>query len=100
METIKRVIKNELIILEDDYSIRTFSHFIKKRNANSNLTEKELAFLKLCTDGALSYKEIAGKLGLSINTINRYREELFKKLELKSRTALAVYAIQTGLVSI
>lgn len=98
LEAIHRVNNYETVFLEDDYSLRTFAKTIFATKPNKGLSDKELMFLKLCANGALSYKEIAERLDLSINTVNRYREELFKKLGLKSRTALAVYAIQTGLV--
>lgn len=63
------------------------------------LTERELEFLSLvCTD--LTYKEIATKMDVSIRTVDGYREELFFKLNLKSRVGIAVFAIKSGIVSI
>lgn len=57
------------------------------------LTAKELEFLKLaCSE--LTYKEIADKLFISPRTVDNYRESLFQKLNLKSRTGLVLYAIQ------
>ncbi|QKJ32228.1 response regulator transcription factor [Mucilaginibacter mali] len=57
------------------------------------LTAKELEFLKLaCSE--LTYKEIADKMFISPRTVDNYRESLFQKLNLKSRTGLVLYAIQ------
>lgn len=57
------------------------------------LTPKELEFLKLaCSE--LTYKEIADKMFVSPRTVDNYRESLFQKLNLKSRTGLVLYAIQ------
>jgi DNA-binding NarL/FixJ family response regulator len=57
------------------------------------LTIKELEFLKLsCSE--LTYKEIADQMFVSPRTVDNYRESLFQKLNLKSRTGLVLYAIQ------
>ncbi|GAC1312730.1 MAG: response regulator transcription factor [Mucilaginibacter sp.] len=56
-------------------------------------TVKELEFLKLsCSE--LTYKEIADQMFVSPRTVDNYRESLFQKLNLKSRTGLVLYAIQ------
>jgi DNA-binding NarL/FixJ family response regulator len=57
------------------------------------LTKKELEFLKLCCS-ELTYKEMADQMFVSPRTVDNYRESLFQKLELKSRTGLVLYAIQ------
>lgn len=64
-----------------------------------HLTEKEIIFLKLvCTE--LVYKEIAAKMKLSPRTVDSYRDNLFSKLDIKTRTGLAVYAIKNGIVKL
>jgi DNA-binding NarL/FixJ family response regulator len=64
-----------------------------------NLTEREIEFLKLaCTE--MTYKEIADKLHLSPRTVDGYRDALFQKLELKTRTGLVIYAIKNGIVQV
>jgi DNA-binding NarL/FixJ family response regulator len=65
----------------------------------SHLSEKETEFLKLaCTE--LTYKEIADKMKLSPRTVDSYRDHLFQKLDIKTRTGLAVYAIKNGVVKL
>jgi DNA-binding NarL/FixJ family response regulator len=56
-------------------------------------SKKELEFLKLCCS-ELTYKEIADQMFVSPRTVDNYREALFLKLNLKSRTGLVLYAIQ------
>ena len=64
----------------------------------ATLTEQELHFLKLaCTD--LTYKEIAGKMGLNPRSVDTMRDQLFLKLEVKSRVGLAMIAIKNGIVT-
>lgn len=60
---------------------------------------REEEFLELaCSE--LTYKEIAEKMCLSPRTIDGYRENLFIKLELKSRVGLVLFAIKNKLVEI
>jgi two-component system invasion response regulator UvrY len=65
---------------------------------NIMLTEREIIFLRLACD-ELTYKEIADEMGLSPRTVENYRDSLFEKLGLKSRTGLVVYAIKNGLAA-
>ncbi|GAA4460540.1 response regulator transcription factor [Nemorincola caseinilytica] len=66
---------------------------------NVDLTDKELQLLKYCCT-ELTYKEIANEMNLSARTIDGYRETLFRKLNITTRTGLAMYAIKAGMVSI
>ena len=59
-------------------------------------SKKELEFLKLCCS-ELTYKEMADQLFISPRTVDNYREALFLKLNLKSRSGLVLYAIQNGI---
>ena len=62
------------------------------------MTNTEIEFLKLsCTE--MTYKEIAGKMGLNPRSVDNIRDSLFMKLDVKSRIGLAMYAIKNGLVS-
>ena len=68
------------------------------RLQNSTLSELEMNFLRLiCTD--LTYKEIALKMKLSPRSIDSLRDQLFIKLDVKSRVGLAMIAIRNGLIS-
>jgi len=58
-----------------------------------DFSKKELDFLWHCCS-ELTYKEIAEKLFVSPRTVDNYRESLFQKLNLKTRTGLVLYAIQ------
>lgn len=73
---------------------------LKKTNnwQTINITERETEFLKHCCSD-LSYKEIASLMSVSLHTVHGYRDILFQKLRLKSRTALAIYALKTGVVT-
>jgi DNA-binding NarL/FixJ family response regulator len=61
-----------------------------------SLTEKEAIFLEMaCTE--MTYKEIADKMKLSQRTVEGYRDDLFKKLNVMSRVGLVIFAIRHGL---
>jgi two-component system, NarL family, invasion response regulator UvrY len=60
------------------------------------LNENEIQFLKLsCSE--MTYKEIAEVMNISHRTIDGYRDHLFHKLNIKSRTGLVLYALKTGI---
>ncbi|MFN8254502.1 MAG: response regulator transcription factor [Bacteroidales bacterium] len=70
-----------------------------KKADTTPLNEREIKFLELvCTE--MTYKEIADKMFLSFRTIDGYRDNLFMKLEVKSRVGLALYAIKNGIFKI
>lgn len=62
----------------------------------SLVSDKELAFLQYaCSE--MTYKEIATNMQVSIRTVEGYRDDLLKKLNLQSRIGLVLFAIKTGL---
>ncbi|MEO6329808.1 MAG: response regulator transcription factor [Ginsengibacter sp.] len=65
----------------------------------AKLNDTEIAFLKLaCTE--LTYKEIADKMFKSPRTIDGYRDDLFQKLNVKTRVGLVLYAIKNGIITL
>jgi len=73
----------------------------EKKNSLHNmiLSEQELQFLKLaCSD--LTYKEVAQKMKLNPRSVDNLRDQLFIKLDVKSRVGLAMVALKNGIVTI
>lgn len=65
-------------------------------NKSKELSENEREFLKLaCSE--MTYQQIADKMHLSPKTVDGYRDNLFKKFNVKSRVGLALYAVKNGL---
>lgn len=60
------------------------------------LTPREREVLRHVASGAAS-RSIAAKLGLAVRTIEKHRENLSRKLNLKGQAALTRYAIRCGL---
>lgn len=60
------------------------------------LTVREKEFIGQCCSEK-TYKEIASNMNVSLRTVDGYRESVFLKLELKSRTGIVLYAIHQKL---
>lgn len=61
------------------------------------LTKRELEVLKFIA-AEYSNQEIAGKLFISVRTVDTHRRNLLEKLKLKNTASLVRYAIKSGLV--
>jgi len=72
---------------------------LKQTEQKIIFSEKELIFLQHCST-ELTYKEIANLMNISPRTVDNYRESLFAKLSIKSRTGLVVYGIKNNLIVI
>lgn len=61
------------------------------------ISDRETEVLRLIAEG-LSYKEMADRLGISVKTVETYRERIKEKLNLHSRAELVRYALERGLL--
>lgn len=84
-----------------DYVGRTKGGRVKKPGANPYevLTSRQREILQLIAEG-LSTKEIAQKLGLSINTVEVHRANLMERLNIHEIAGLVRYAIQAGIIEV
>ena len=71
-------------------------HILHDKTGVPELSARELQFLGFCCS-EYTYKEIADMMYLSVRTIDGYREVLFQKLNITTRTGLVMYAIKTGI---
>ncbi len=95
-------------LLNDDIAIKVLKMF--RRMAQSNMTlgidrraleglgKTELKVIKQVGKG-LSNKEIAYTLHLSEGTVRNYLSTILSKLDLRDRTQLAIWAVQTGIIN-
>jgi DNA-binding NarL/FixJ family response regulator len=70
-----------------------------KGERDTGLTPRELEILQHIVAGK-SNKEIAGELGLSVNTVSVHRANIMDALGIHKTAELVVYAIRNGLVSL
>jgi two-component system invasion response regulator UvrY len=88
------------VYLPESLSAKLFSgiknNLLVNQDKTPVLNEKEKTFLSLlCQE--LSYQEIAGKMFLSPRTVDDYRKKLTRKLNVKGKSGLIVYAMNSGL---
>ncbi|MGO4911109.1 response regulator transcription factor [Leeuwenhoekiella sp. W20_SRS_FM14] len=84
----------------DNVTTALLKGYSNKQNDDDhiNFSERELEFMILaCSDK--TYKEIASDMCLSPKTIDNYRDTLFKKLEVRSRIGLVLYALKNKIVN-
>jgi DNA-binding NarL/FixJ family response regulator/signal transduction histidine kinase len=89
---VKRVAAGEQVL--DPAVVKSES----RSGERTRLSPRELEVLQLICDG-LSNREIAGKLGLSVNTVAVHRANIMNTLGVHKTAELVVYAIQNGLVN-
>jgi len=77
-----------------DFLQRTTS---QDKAALDGLTDREREVLTLIAEG-LTNQEIAGRLYISIKTVQTHRAHIMEKLNLHDRTELVRYAIRKGLI--
>jgi two-component system, NarL family, invasion response regulator UvrY len=70
----------------------------KDANQRNILNDVEIEFLRLSSTD-MTYKEIANEMNMTARRVDHFRDNLFEKLDVKSRVGLAMYAIKNGLVS-
>jgi DNA-binding NarL/FixJ family response regulator len=70
-----------------------------KGERDHGLSARELEVLRHICDG-LSNRDIATRLGLSVNTVAVHRANIMKTLGVHKTAELVVYAIQNGLVNV
>lgn len=59
------------------------------------ITPRELEFLSLvCDDAEYTYDQMSAKMNVSARTIDGYRESLFVKFGIKSKTGLVLFALK------
>jgi len=63
------------------------------------LSEKEVEFIRLCCS-ELTYKAIAETMGVTPRVIDAIRDDVFEKLEIKTRVNLAIFALRNGLIKL
>ena len=70
----------------------------KNPHPHGLLSEREIQVFILLGSG-LTVKQVAGKLDVSISSVNTYRSRILGKMQLKSNAELIRYAVKHGLAS-
>ncbi|MCP4540188.1 MAG: helix-turn-helix transcriptional regulator [Chloroflexi bacterium] len=70
-----------------------------EREKYDGLTVRQREVLTLIAEGFSSW-DIGSQLGISARTVERHRENIMKRLNLRSRTDLVKYALRKGLIQL
>lgn len=81
-------------IVVDDY----VRHVPSSEGLGGNLTAREREVLQLIAEGRTT-KEIAGRLYVSVKTVEAHRAQIMEKLRIRSVAGLTKFAIHEGLTS-
>ena len=68
---------------------------VKKKSAR--MTSREVEVLQLIAEGNAN-KQIAAKLGISMKTVEKHRDNLMRKLDVHDTAGLTRYAIEAGII--
>lgn len=69
----------------------------KQKKNDFNLTQRELEVLNLVTNG-LSNKIISEELFISVDTVRNHLRNIYKKLNVNSRTQAVIVSIRQGIL--
>ena len=65
------------------------------------LSDREREFLKLvCHESEYTYDQIAGEMGVQHRTVDGYRESIFEKFDIKSKTGLVLFVLKYQLLEL
>lgn len=80
------------------YSLQTNAQSVKKNESElilEQLTAREREFLKLvCHEDEYTYGQIADKMQIQARTVENYRESIFEKFGIKSKTGLVLFVLK------
>lgn len=100
-DTKKEILEEALlkVLEEGHYYTNTVSKILTDsldKDAKTEIKDRELEFIKLaCTE--MNYREIADIMCCSYKTVEGYRDSLYRKLGIKNRIGLVLFAIHHNL---
>ncbi len=87
-------------VISDDVAERLFPILAIRRPVrplHDGLTEREREVVRLVTCG-VAYWEIAERMNISYKTVRNYVSRIYRKLSLRDRSQIALYAVRNRLV--
>ena len=89
----------EDVILKENLGrlVASINNALVVRRPLHKLTQRQVEVLRMVAEGHRT-RDIAGRLGLSIKTVESHRGEIMKRLRVHEVVSLARYAIRVGLI--
>lgn len=95
VEAIEAVKKGDIYV-NNHLSKKLIQHIFNQEQTDVRLTPREKEVLqKVCS--ALTMKEIALSMALSVNTVQTFQKNILKKFNVRRTTDLVIAAIKAGL---
>ncbi len=92
---------NEFLTLSLTNDDTQASKVPKEQEIIQQMTDKEKVFLKwVCHEKEFTYHQIADKMKVSFRTVDGYRESLFDKFGIRSKTGLVLFVLKNNLVNL
>ena len=85
-----------------DISKIIFGVYVSKKKTTEptdDFTTREKEIIVACRDGLVG-KEIADRLGISINTVNAHKRNIFLKLGINNTMEMVQYALKNGIIRV
>ena len=85
-----------------DITAIIFGVYVSKKKTTDvtpEFSDREREVIEHCRDGLLC-KEIADRMGVSINTVNTYKKRIFQKLGMNTTAEVVQYALKRGIIRI
>ncbi len=83
----------------DVASILGYMSVAESRKMGSiNFTSREKEIISMCCSGLMS-KEIAGRMGISLRTVENHKAHIFRKIGISNSVELVRYAVSHGLLN-
>lgn len=71
----------------------------RDKTPDTEFTARENEIIAMCAKGYTA-KEIAGKMNISVPTVNTHKNNIFKKLGINNSVELVIYALSKGIISL
>lgn len=94
VEEVLNSVINEGAFITPKIARRIFEYFSNKKNKLEELTPRESQVAQAISEG-LSYKLVADKLHISIDTVRMNIRNIYKKLKINSKSELVRYVIES-----
>lgn len=88
IETVLKNIQKEGAYITPKIARRLFDYFQHAEKATHSLTQRELQVAYLIKEGS-SYKQVADRCGISVDTVRMHIRNIYKKLKVNSKVQLA-----------
>lgn len=88
---------NEFLALSLQRELSSIAPSVQE-NILAQLTEREREFLRfVCHEAEYTYEQIADKMNVTPRTVDGYRENIFDKFAIKSKTGLVLFVLKNKL---